>query len=96
MHQSPFPLNTYPYNPPTQTLNEMFEADLEKLVVFSEPKVDELTFISIDASGADIRVRAGSEFSVERITFGSKVHNKKEAIEAVRMIIAGRKSAGRW
>lgn len=35
--------------------------------------VDDLTFISIDATGVDIRVRHGSEFSVERIGFSKKV-----------------------
>jgi len=72
-----------------QTLNELFSRDLVKLISPSLPQpVDELIFISIDASGADVRVRMGSEFSVERLGFSSKVHNVEEAIEAVKVAMA--------
>lgn len=51
----------------------MFAADLRKTLGTKDRTVDELFFISIDATGVDIRVRTGSEFSVERIGFEHKV-----------------------
>eukprot|EP00798_Chlamydomonas_sp_ICE-L_P027540 gene27540-8794_t len=65
-----------------QALNEYYAVDLPKLIHSTRP-ADELTFISIDASGCDIRVRHGTEFTVGRLAFDSKVHNKREAMEAV-------------
>lgn len=69
-----------------QVLNEMFTQDLKRLVS-PHQDVDELIFISIDATGVDIRVRTGSEFNVERIGFGTKVHTLEEAIAAVQKVV---------
>jgi hypothetical protein len=46
--------------------------------------IDDAAFISIDALGTDVRVRHGSEFSVERIGFDRRVHTLDAALAAVR------------
>ena len=51
-----------------QALNAQFEGSLKKLLCRKlRPHVDEAILISIDKLGADVRVRVGSDYSVERI-----------------------------
>ena len=54
-----------------QVLNDTCSEDLKR--VFSQPDrhVDECAFISIDRLGTDVRVRVGSEYSVERLSFNT-------------------------
>ena len=54
-------------------LNEQFAPVLRAKLGTAARPLDELMFISIDASGVDIRARTGPEFSVERIGFPTKV-----------------------
>ncbi len=49
--------------------------------------IEDAAFISIDATGADVRVRHGSDFNVERISFDVKVTNLDEAIGAVKRVL---------
>lgn len=72
---------------PTQILNETFSQDLREYLSphFS---LDDASFISIDATGADVRVRLGNEFNVERLGFDHKVNNLEEAIGAVREVLS--------
>lgn len=69
-----------------QVLNETFSGQLRE---YMSPhfSLDDASFISIDASGADVRVRLGSEFNVERLGFDQKVNNLEEAITAVRHVL---------
>eukprot|EP00775_Hariotina_reticulata_P007132 gene7132-7347_t len=71
-----------------QVLNETFAHDLKEYLSphFS---LDDAAFISIDATGADVRVRLGSEFNVERLGFDSKVNTLDEAINAVKGALLG-------
>jgi hypothetical protein len=66
-----------------QVLNETFSTDLREYLSphFS---LDDASFISIDATGADVRVRLGNEFNVERLGFSRRVTNLEEAIGAVK------------
>lgn len=51
-----------------QALNEQFDGSLRTFLCRPQrPHVDEATLISIDKLGADVRVRVGSDYSVERI-----------------------------
>lgn len=51
-----------------QALNEQFDGSLRTLLCRPQrPHVDEATLISIDKLGADVRVRVGADYSVERI-----------------------------
>ena len=62
------------YYNPLQELNAQFEGSLKKLLCRKlRPHVDEAILISIDKLGADVRVRVGSDYSVERIGW-QKVH----------------------
>ena len=60
----------------------MFSSDLARLMDPDAP-ADEAVLISIDALGADVRVRHGGEFSVERLPFGCRVETVEEARAAV-------------
>lgn len=62
--------------------------DLRKVMsAHSGRQLRDLSFISIDAGGADIRVRNGAEVSVERIGFDARVQSVEEAVAAVRRVI---------
>jgi hypothetical protein len=41
-------------------------------------------------AGADVRVRHGSEFTVERIGFATKVNNLEEARACIQRVLAAR------
>lgn len=69
-----------------QVLNETFSQDL-KQYLSPHFSLDDASFISIDATGADVRVRLGSEFNVERLGFADKVHSLDEAIAAVKGVL---------
>jgi hypothetical protein len=69
-----------------QVLNETFAADLCHLCYPGNP-ADDAAFISIDAAGAEVRVRQGAELTVERIGFETKVNTREEAVAAVRAVI---------
>ena len=72
-----------------QQLNEAFSADLIGLMSMKTgERVSEVLFISIDASGADIRVRTANEFNVQRIGFPGKVHTLAEVMEGLRNVVA--------
>lgn len=51
----------------------MFADQLRPLIVADPSSIEELVFISIDATGVDVRIRVGAEFNVERVNFGTKV-----------------------
>jgi len=58
-----------------QALNAQFEGPLKKLMCRKlRPHVDEAILISIDKLGADVRVRVGSDYSVERIGWQNVGH----------------------
>jgi hypothetical protein len=73
--------------PRPQELNEAFHTDLARFLDPDCP-ADEAVLISIDALGADVRVRTGGEFNVERIGFGSRVETPDEARAAMRAALA--------
>ncbi|GMH32417.1 hypothetical protein BSKO_00251 [Bryopsis sp. KO-2023] len=68
-------------------LNETFQDDLKNLFSSKEQVVDDAAFISIDAMGADIRLRSGADFGVVRLGFDMRVHNLLEATEAVTILV---------
>lgn len=58
-----------------QSLNEEFDVSLCTLLCRPQrPHVDEATLISIDKLGADVRVRVGSDYSVERMGWQNVRH----------------------
>jgi hypothetical protein len=76
-----------------QALNDTFASDLVKIMSKSTATpIHEVLFISIDASGADIRVKSSNnELDVERIAFPQKVKTAKEAMEAMYTALAAMK-----
>ena len=59
-----------------QALNAHFDGPLRKLMCRKlRPHVDEAILISIDKLGADVRVRVGSDYSVERIGWQHVSHS---------------------
>lgn len=69
-------------------LNGQFEGSLKKLLCRKlRPHVDEAVLISIDKLGADVRVRVGSDYSVERIGWPNHVHTQAEATKEMEELI---------
>eukprot|EP01023_Acetabularia_acetabulum_P018676 TRINITY_DN1943_c0_g1_i1.p1 TRINITY_DN1943_c0_g1~~TRINITY_DN1943_c0_g1_i1.p1 ORF type:complete len:241 (+),score=37.29 TRINITY_DN1943_c0_g1_i1:41-724(+) len=73
-------------------LNDRYSEDLKRAL--SEGKdqdgskpIDDVVFISIDARGADVRVRVGNDFQVQRIGFQTMVANLSEASEAMAAVL---------
>ncbi|KAG1662328.1 hypothetical protein FOA52_011486 [Chlamydomonas sp. UWO 241] len=72
-----------------QALTEAFQADLTTLMTAAVGRtVTEVMFISIDANGADLRLRCAQEFNVERLAFGHKVTTLDEAMVGVKSAVA--------
>jgi len=66
----------------------MFAEDFKTLLRPTAPdEIHELMFISIDANGVDMRIRIGSEYSVERVSFGEIVTDEAGAIARVRIVL---------
>lgn len=49
----------------------------------------EASVISIDAAGADVRIRRGWDCTVHRLQFRRKVHTPEEAAQAMRAVLQG-------
>jgi hypothetical protein len=82
--------------PAAQVLNDTFAHELRLLVAPDQDSqgVDELMLISIDGSGADMRIQCGSEFNIERLTWPFKVHNVDEAVSALRTLVQEARQQG--
>eukprot|EP00879_Flechtneria_rotunda_P001961 GHRR01002135.1.p1 GENE.GHRR01002135.1~~GHRR01002135.1.p1 ORF type:complete len:357 (+),score=104.85 GHRR01002135.1:240-1310(+) len=86
LSSAPDPIATNAPNRTLQVLNETFFHDL-KQYLSPHTSLDDASFISIDATGADVRVRYGSDFNVERLGFDHKVNTLEEAIQAVKQVL---------
>ena len=73
-----------------QLLNDKFSSDLVKIMSKStSTPIIEVLFISIDASGADIRVKSSkNELDVERIAFPTRVRTVEGVMEAMTTALA--------
>eukprot|EP00252_Welwitschia_mirabilis_P026304 TRINITY_DN8572_c0_g2_i3.p1 TRINITY_DN8572_c0_g2~~TRINITY_DN8572_c0_g2_i3.p1 ORF type:complete len:123 (-),score=28.51 TRINITY_DN8572_c0_g2_i3:335-703(-) len=69
-------------------LNAIFSNPLRELLS-AETDVDDVSLISIDSRGTDIRVRQGAQFNVQRLSFesGRKVETLEEAKLALQNLI---------
>jgi hypothetical protein len=68
-------------------LNDQFSSELRRFLSPGRP-ADEAQVISIDALGADVRLRHGLDLSVGRIGFRSRVETPPQAAAAVRAALA--------
>ncbi|CAI6002420.1 unnamed protein product [Closterium sp. NIES-65] len=75
-----------------QELNDRLGADLRAVLAGSSPQqaIDDASFISIDSKGVDIRVRHGTQFHVQRLSFTTSdaVDSLPAAEAALRRILA--------
>lgn len=70
-----------------QMLNEHYAESLQRAFSSNEYPVDDAAIISVDALGADVRVRSGVDFGVVRIGFDMKVRSFEDASSAVNKVI---------
>lgn len=59
-----------------------------------EAAADDAAFISVDARGADVRVRRGADYSVERLPFPTPVHSTEDALAATAALLAAGRGGG--
>lgn len=71
-----------------QALNDLYADEMRTLLAVRGAPADDAMFISIDSNGADVRVRHGSEFTVERIGFDVKVNDLEDAKACIEKTIA--------
>ena len=77
-------------------LNQEYSEELRKLLSrANDTAADDAAFISIDKLGADVRVRRGGEYSVERVGFDRAVNSLEEASAAMQRLVTdfGRKTS---
>ncbi|ONK69529.1 uncharacterized protein A4U43_C05F23940 [Asparagus officinalis] len=70
-------------------LNAIFSKPLRKILA-TEGEIDDAAFISIDSKGADIRVRQGAQFNIQRLSFEVEkgVETLEEAKRALQEIVS--------
>ncbi|KAJ8770483.1 hypothetical protein K2173_017974 [Erythroxylum novogranatense] len=74
--------------PILKELNALYSKPLKELLSI-EMEVDDAAFISIDSKGTDIRVRQGTQFNIQRVSFeeGHSVETLEEAKAALSKLI---------
>lgn len=78
-----------------QVLNGKFSTQLRGLMSRPGQSADDAAVISVDRLGADIRVRAGSDYSVERLGFLRDVHTIDDAVAAFEQLVQAESSTVR-
>ena len=81
-----------------KVLNQDFSEPLRSMLSRDQGNADDAAFISIDKLGADVRVRRGGEYAVERIGFDRAVESLEEASAAMQRLLnsdLGRKSSSK-
>ena len=71
-------------------LNERHGEAVRKLVGKPNQPADDAAFISIDRLGADVRVRQGTEYSVERLGFDFVRPSSLPCIDDQRPVLSDR------
>ena len=74
-------------NATLQVLNQTFSEALRQVMSSGLGVADDVAFISIDKRGADVRVRRGGDYSVERVGFDVQVECLEDAVPAVQRIL---------
>lgn len=71
-------------------LNERHSSAAARLL-FSAPDgspADDAAFISVDARGADVRLRRGAQYGIERLAFSRRVESQEEALRETAALLA--------
>jgi hypothetical protein len=69
-------------------LNQTFSGALRRAMAGAPGAADDAAFISIDKLGADIRVRRGGDYSVERVGFEARVECMDDAVAEVQRLLS--------
>ncbi|KAK9822096.1 hypothetical protein WJX74_007082 [Apatococcus lobatus] len=78
-----------------RVLNGRFATQLRSLMSRPGQQADDAAVISVDRLGADIRVRAESDYSVERLGFLRDVHTIDDAVAAFEQLVEAEASTVR-
>lgn len=73
-------------NATLQALNQAYAEPLRQ-ALSAGSAADDAAFISIDKLGADIRIRRGGDYSVERVGFDMQVNSLDDALAAVQHVL---------
>lgn len=71
-----------------QVLNQTYSESLREYLSRRHGQADDAAFISIDKRGADVRVRQGGDYSVERIGFDLPVECLEDAMASIKRLLA--------
>ena len=77
-------------------LNEAHSSAAARLL-FSAPDgspADDAAFISVDARGADVRLRRGAQYGIERLAFSRRVESQEEALRETAALLAEAEANG--
>lgn len=70
-----------------QTLNQHFSEELREALSLQHGPADDAAFISIDKRGADVRIRRGGDYNVERVPFSIQVETLDDAMSEMKRIL---------
>lgn len=75
-------------------LNAAHSSDVARLLCAPDgTPADDAAFISVDARGADVRLRRGAQYGIERLAFSSRVESREEALVATAALLAEAEAA---
>ena len=76
-------------------LNEAHSSAVAKLLSAPDGSpADDAAFISVDARGADVRLRRGAQYGIERLAFSRRVESQEEALRETAALLAEAETNG--
>lgn len=76
-------------------LNEAHSSAVARLLSAPDGSpADDAAFISVDARGADIRLRRGAQYGIERLAFSKRVESQEEALRETAALLAAAEANG--
>ena len=76
-------------------LNEAHSSAVARLLSAPDGSpADDAAFISVDARGADVRLRRGAQYAIERLAFARRVESQEEALRETAALLAEAEANG--
>ena len=76
-------------------LNEAHSSAVARLLSAPDGSpADDAAFISVDARGADVRLRRGAQYGIERLAFSRRVESQEEALRETAALLAEAEANG--
>ena len=76
-------------------LNEQHSQAVARLLSAPDGSpADDAAFISVDARGADVRLRRGAQYGIERLAFSRRVESQEEALRETAALLAEAEANG--